>query len=421
MKAPAAAAQRREAGAVMIFTLLILVVGAMVLAGIGQRLATQSLSTGDDFEAANRRIFLANSRALARQYVLSRMFFGEVEGATYSHATWGSFTIEEPNAGNFWLTLSTTDPVNVNPFNLFERGGFYRVQIFADLGNGVGTDTTRWTYTVRTRSPVAAGYSLVMQRPGQLPSSGVTYANNPYINLLGTPFFARFLGLPVVPVSSVTNTTVDPTGYEGYLDVPMGTTQDIFPWAASDLVVTPLVETNPAAGVRVTLNLTNEAIANPLVAKADSVTISSPMFYAGANRTVRQIRMTGTTDPNLRPLRIEIDSTCTDVDVIELDGQNVRSVYVNRVNATMTTTPLFVILTDATDWRIAMTMERTPVTLTAPGLVTIRGGIRTDSIVEVDSTALTVLPDTDPGSLDAIGDRMMWLEDNLWLNPGAAP
>lgn len=422
MKPSARPSPRDVRGSVLIFVVLLLMVGALVLGGVAQRAATQNLSSAVELELAERRVMLRNSRALARQFVLQSMFYGSmpfppgeaggVFTAGFTNAAIGGFGITNNNASiDFWQTVTEAgSAANVNPFSPMERGGFYRVILPAGLWNGLGT--VGWNYLVRTRSPIAAGYSLILQRPAERPSSAITFENSPYIDLIDAPAWVGFPGMPVIPVSSVTNTSVDSTGYTGFLDVPLTIAgADGLP---EDEVVTwePIPHEEGITGWRCVIDLGAGGGATPAAFEYEVVADRLPP--PGATNTnlvtvpVVSVRLLGTESADLPPLQLRM-TDCPDVSELELVGANNRSLYINR---RADHTELMVVMTHATEWRMGITMQGAPILLLAPGLVEFVGGVRTDTAVAVDSAALVVTPDADPRSLDVIGDRLMWLEDS---------
>jgi hypothetical protein len=151
--------------------------GVFVLAAVLQLAATQGIAGDADWDALDRRVLLLNSRAMAKQHLMFRLF--RVPQATddwpvvFANAL-GGFSIDpgESPSGNYWGEVTTTNTnvvLNINPFNLMERGGFYREVFEADLVDGTGR-STEWSFALRTRSPVTAGYSVTQHRPGNTPS-----------------------------------------------------------------------------------------------------------------------------------------------------------------------------------------------------------------------------------------------------------
>lgn len=422
MKPIAQASSRDVRGSVLIFVVLILMVGALVLGGVAQRAATQNLSSAVELDLAERRVLLRNSRALARQFVQQSMFYGfmpfppgeagSVFTAGFTNAAIGGFSITNNDASiDFWQTVSEAGTAaNVNPFSPMERGGFYRVILPAGLWNGLGT--VGWNYLVRTRSPIAAGYSLVLQRPAVRPSSAITFENNPYIDFIDAPAWVGFPGMPVVPVSSVTNTNVDSTGYTGFLDVPLTIAgadglpeEGIVRWEA-------VPNEESITGWLCEIDLRVDTGDRP--SAYEYSVVSERLPPPGATNTnlvtvpVVSVRLIGTESADLSPLQLRM-TDCPDVSELQLIGGNNRSLYINR-QADLT--DLMVVMNEAPRWRMGITMQGAPILLLAPGLVEFIGGVRTDTAVAVDSAALVVTPDADPGSLDVIGDRLMWLEDS---------
>jgi hypothetical protein len=157
----------------MVFAVLLLSAGVFVLAAVLQLAATQGISGEAEWQALERRVILGNSRSMAREYMLSRIFRGSVPAGTNSTTvsfsnSEGGFLISPSGSErtNYWAALSTTSAgvvLNINPFNLMERGGFYRETFVADLLDGnpnTQNGVTKWSFALRTRSPVAAGYSF---------------------------------------------------------------------------------------------------------------------------------------------------------------------------------------------------------------------------------------------------------------------
>lgn len=119
--------------AVLVFAVLLLAAGVFVLTGIAQLSATQALIGQDEWAAMQRRVQLENSRSLARQFMLARMFRGVVStNISYTNASLGSFTLSPTSSSgtaDYWTTPSSADTninLKINPFTLMERGGFYR-------------------------------------------------------------------------------------------------------------------------------------------------------------------------------------------------------------------------------------------------------------------------------------------------------
>lgn len=409
MKTPATTHPR--AGAVLVFALLLLVVGALVLGGVAQMTATQSIAGQTEWTAAQRRINLENSRSMARQYLLERMFFNTPPAGVTNTNPFGGFVLTDRSAaGSFWLTRSETNTnalLNISPFNVMERGGFYRVWIPGSVSDG--TTNYGWNFQVRTRSPIAAGYTFVRQRPST--ASVGTYGTVPYIDMFNSDRFFGFSGLPRPPVSSVINTNVDSTGYIGFLSAPVG---------ASDAGVFTNVtfttnNTNSTLGQAV-LELTNSdtastnaVLAYVLATNSTTGLYTNPYTFAVlTNLPIRSVVLQGAPlgGPD-KPVHVIVG---TNIATLILSNANQRRVYFNMTNDSVVIPTLRIVATNVS-WDLGMTVKDVIVNFATTGL-SIRGGLRVNQNVTTTGTAPTLTSENDPGGLDVIGDRMMWLEDN---------
>jgi hypothetical protein len=418
----------RSEGAVLVFALLILVTAALVIGGLAQLAATQSLVGGREWEEAQQRVTLANSRAMARQFLLQSIFSNNVATGPLTNPPNVNFAgyinggfrmtntvsiITEPaNNFDFWsayLTTSSVTGLNINPFNLLERGGFYPATIRAELSDGTtNANWTAWTFQVRTRNPIAAGYSFVRHSPlasfnRPTVSADMLFSNPPGVS----PNFAGFYtNLPAMPLSSVTNTLTDSNGYSGFFDVPTRQLSTAFPAA------NVIYESNSATTATAVVSLTNitTSPAQPLLLQVPATTDST---------NITRIRLIGEPDSTRTDpaVLIVIAAANTNAATLELSGAtNHRRVYFVR----RSTAETFAIeSTDGNNWRLAMSISLgglyPAVTLPSRQFVQgIRGGIRTSAAVSVGVLASpnwNLLSETNPGSLDFIGDQMMWLED----------
>ncbi len=410
-----------KTGSVMVFAVLLMTAGVFVLAAVLQLAATQGLSGDAEWDAVQRRVTLGNSRAMAREYMHSRIFRGTVPAntnaasVTFSNAS-GGFSIA-PAGGvqaSYWTALSTTNTdvvLNINPFNLMERGGFYRELFAAQLLQGA--DDIEWSFAVRTRSPVAAGYSFVQQRPAN--NDVASLAVPPYIDMSAASGeqFIGFYGLPRMPVASVTNTmtrvTGDTNGYQGFLDVQPGA-------SAYGLFTNATYELRPGLTnqAQVVLNL---GAADPNIDTAvlrydegtDTVTITNGTnVYSGVPVTTMVLQ--GSDVYNQKPLHIVVPPARTNLSRLLLSSNNIRRVYFNRIKDADDGLDLTVNAQGASSWRLGLTLTQTRLAFRLLG-VTVTGGLRSDSVVYYPSGFVNILPEVDPGGLDFIADRMMWLED----------
>lgn len=417
------ARSRNSSGAVLVFAVLLLAAGAFVLAGIAQLSATQALIGQNEWDALDRRIMLENSRSMARQFMLARMFNGVVNtNIGYTNAALGGFSLTPAtdNTGNdYWTTLSTTNTnvnLKINPFTLMERGGFYRVVVPGTIYDG--TNSVQWNFQVRTRSPITAGYPVVQHRPASQNIEEIVAP--PYIDMNKAEKVEGFHEMARMMLSSVTNTnSSETTGYVGYLDVPIG--------VASAGLYTNQLTMRPNADFSELSAVLKLSAADPqdlnqvlrYVFDLDRADYSTN-GYNYTNRPVTSLVLQGTETGaetyGLKPLQIIISSERTNLRTLFLEGRNPlvtgRPVYVNHERAddgsiTITNT-LNVVATNASGkWRIGITASRCNVSFNTAG-IDIVGGVRTDSAISGNPS---LEQDLEPGGLDYIADRMMWLED----------
>ncbi len=400
----------------MIFAVLLMTAGVFVLAAVVQLAATQGISGDEEWAALARRVTLGNSRSMAREYMLSRIFRGPVpanEGASEvsMNNALGGFTIR-PTSGeqtNYWAALSTTNTdvvLNINPFNLMERGGFYREVFEAQLSQGA--DTVDWSFALRTRSPVAAGYSFVQHRPAD--NDLASLAMPPYIDMNeGSSQFYGFDGLPRMPMSSVTNTmtrvTGDTNGYQGYLDVPGGAA---VPGMFTNVTFAP----RGVGQVQVELDLDADDpnVANPVLRY--DVPSSGAYVTNGVTNTgrVTQIVMKGSSSEVRKPLHVVVLPSNTNASILTLSNNNSRRVYFYRASDLNNRVVFDVSSAEASSWRLGLTMSQCDVQFQI-GNLEITGGLRTDGDIIFQGGSANFVPEPDPAGLDFIADRMMWLED----------
>ena len=407
--------------------------GVFVLAAVLQLAATQGLSGEEEWAAVQRRVTLGNSRSMGREYMLERVFRGPVPAdPTASSAVFtnilGGFSIQPAESArtNYWAAVSTTNTEGtllINPFNLMERGGFYRERFDAKLQEGDSTPAN-WSFALRTRSPVAAGYSFAQQRPAN--NDLASLATPPYVDMTGTnEQFFGFYGLPRVPMSSVTNVMTrgsgDVNGYQGYLDVPPGASvYGIFP--SNGIQAWPLPGNPPTMEIRVDLSVADPNVLNSVLrydvppqaapdTNADGV-IEDLDGNPGPDPPlpVYQIRLLGAEDELRRPLHIVADTNQTALNLLTLSGDNVRRVYFYRAKSSNNGVKFDVNSIDAGSWRLGITMSQCNIQFDI-GNVEITGGLRTDGDITFQGGSANFVPEADPGGLDFIADRMMWLED----------
>lgn len=403
-----------RSGAVLVFALLLLVVGALVLGGVAQMTATQSVAGETEWTAAKRRITIENSRAMARQYLLSHMFtFDNGSPAISVSDAYGGFELTAQNVGNFWATASVTaanSMLNINPFNMMERGGFYRVWIPGTLSDGTA-NPVGWNFQVRTRSPLAAGYTFVKHRPSPAPAG--LYATPPYMDMDTPGAFVGFEGLPRLPVSSVTSTDPlgDTTGFQGYLNVPPGASQAEVFTNVSFVLSTDSSSLQAELELDVTVTDPGEVLRYDAPSSANYTNGSGVVMSLPVEALVLKGTMNGDYD---FPVHVVVDTSTTGISTLVLSNDNNRRVYVNLQRAANDGSVFRVVAENASEWRLGMTASKQDVRFETDG-VAIQGGLRTDGNVTFLNAPPFFTAETDPSGLDVIADRMMWLEDNRAL------
>ena len=419
MKTP----RQSPAGAVLIFALLVLVVGASILGGIAQLAVTQSVAGRSEWESAARRIQLENSRAMARQYIMSQMWrgFGQLPTATLDNSTTGglggfSITNVDPPFG-YWLSLEQDATKRANPFNLFERGGFQSAWGAGSLSAGGGQ--VPWGFQVRTRSPITAGFAFVNQRPATN-----VWAPLQRINMEEDDYAVGFANLPRMPVSSVTNTnTGDTNGFLGFLllpkaeaafgdllDPPTGVTTNAVEGSDPLAPDVPDVEIEIDLGTFGYYAVEDDSHFYEVPMAADVVTVDDGVSITNYNRPVTDLLLVGTEATGNLPLQIVIPANNTNLSTVTLSGGNSRIVYLYRQG---TASPELRIATTGGNntFRIGMTLD-CAADLDITGGLTVRGGFRTGSSLTQSTGDFTMVAELNPTwKYDAIADRMMWLED----------
>ena len=414
---------RREPAAVLVFAVLLLAAGVFVLAGIAQLAATQAVIGQNEWESLGRRVRLENSRAMARQFVLQRMFSTTITNVAFTNASgFGGFALSETTVtnGDYWTTLSTTNTnvnLKINPFTLMERGGFYRVVIPGTITDGV--KDIPWNFQVRTRSPITAGYPVVQHKPAS--NSVLALAGtSPYIDMNEPEQIVGFHEMARMRISSVTNTNVifgsnqDTNGYVGFFDVPIGiAAYGMFTNAVPQPLGAGLTQLQMVLDLgSADPNDLNQVLQYVVPTTSDYTDTNTMTTYTGL--PVRAVKLIGSQVYGLKPLQVVVPVTQTNLQTLYLSGQNTdanrirRPIYFNFQRSEASGGTLNVVATNATGrWCIGISATHGNISFNTTGIVVV-GGVRTDGTV---SGSPVLAREMDPGGLDYIADRMMWLED----------
>lgn len=202
----------------MVFSLVIILGGALVLAGWAQMMATRATDTTMSVEAQKSRIAMANGRALARQYVLNHLpFANSFVGTNYSLANgWGGFVLQVP-PDNPW---TTTNLASGNPFNPISGDAFV-VSTPCSIINDDETNT--WTFLLRGLNPLLAGYPLVIHNPASATAANLAWVPAATARISWNDEI-RFSHAPDIPFTSGSKDAGPGTnGYIGYFASPIST------------------------------------------------------------------------------------------------------------------------------------------------------------------------------------------------------
>jgi len=393
MKSPLHPARRVE-GMVIVFALLVVLVGTIVLAAWVQLLATRALAAESALAAQQRRIAIGNGRALARQFVLEQAPSGALSVTNASAAIsggWGGFTIAGMPSG-FW---SQTNIVAGNPYS--PMGGLSFVRDFTGTITSGGAPEP-WTFRVRSRSPFAAVFPLVIHNNAQTNTLNSEVRRINWTNLSG------ITNVPRVPMTWGVNAA---NSYAGFFS---GTLQTNVTGVAT---TTNFVGYTNATATNIELTISSPI--NPTLVRFVATNVASSFARRFTNNTgapvytnnahvITALRIVGSTGTNL--LQVIVPESNTSFTRITLEGTNSRPTMIYRIGSSL-------ILTNTTanaQWRACVTLSNAPLTVNALNTLTI-AGIRTDSGVSVTGT-LNFNAEINAGLVDFYSERIMWLEDN---------
>lgn len=425
-------------GTILIFSLVVILGGAIVLAAWAQMLATRAIYTTMTQERQKQRIAIGNGRSLARQYVLTQMpSSASFLGTNYALANgWGGFDIQVPPV-NPWTNTNISQG---NPFNPFSDVSFVAATP-GHISNAV--ESIGWTFLLRSRSPLLTGYPVTIHNPGST-SSASGWATNTYkiywSNALG------FSNAPVIPFTSGTNLAGAGTnGYIGYFASPLNTnayaavtgityTNGSGGTATSSNIVTngsKITYTTNYNGGNLTIMLTNTAQNNSIMRYDAPTFITNRVFITNtsglktyittySNFIVTNLTILGSTVSNV--LYVTLPSTNANPTTLTLSGtNNTRNVYVARSgqNLTLKTATY----TNNYTWWLGMSIHG-DLTITGPTStksLTLQGGIRSDGNVtmsqggsanlHVVTNSVPAINGTNAANIELVPDRILWLED----------
>lgn len=432
-------------GTIMVFSLFLILGGTLVLAGWAQMLATRATYTTLTEEGQKRRIAMANGRALARQYVLNQMpAAGSFLGTNYSLADgWGGFDIQVPPV-NPWT--NTNFSVG-NPFNPISDSSFVAATP-GHVSNSAETNT--WTFLIRSRSPVLAGFPAVFHNPT------LTSDTNQFTNVTTYKiYWTNLVGLPNSPdipfTSGVAASGPGTNAYVGYFASPLNTSSGYIEVTAQTnaLSITnyntngaTFVSTNAGPNTNTTitnytggsltvvLNSTNTSanavlryqVANSMTNVYSTTNVSGTKTYIRrySNGLVTNLTLVGSTATNT--LHLIADTSTTNLTALTLRGtNNTRRVYFYRNSSQDLTLKTETRSTNYTWWMgVTAVNTNADLIITAPtntSRLTLTGGIRTDRTITVNgmlniiSNNVPPISGTNTANIETIADRILWLEE----------
>jgi hypothetical protein len=430
-----------QASAILMALLLIAMAGVLT-AGALSVLMARSGMVEQMTTASQRRLALENSKALAQEFMLQRVMTSSA-GSTFE------YSLSPPSLGGITMSAWSSPPMQstakVDDVNHFDpgNGDGYKMDVTATVSDGESNFERK--YIVKSRSPVLAGTLLTLQAPasGSISTSAVDVDGD------------AFVWQPVVAM------TFTPDSYS-VPDTAAATTVTFQNSAGSTLMAPnlalPRQITNPRSGLQAPYIYSgefdairnNNAAANSSYAKvipgAPIVNGSTPdsdgsdgiicngtgtvtitlatlelgnVFIEDVGTLVLEGQATAYNSAAdiMSAILIVVDQTGagTLLNTITLNNHNSRRVAVAVKSTPSTTTSTLVqFVTGTANWRLLLELENTPIRVTSPGIATIRGGIRSDRAVNLDTSSITgglrLTLDSDPKYLERLATRTAWIE-----------
>lgn len=416
--------RNNQAGSVLIYALIVLAIGALVLTGWVQLLATRAIATTETSKAMKGRLIMENSRLLASQYILQNILTETYAGPGFHMAAGGSWA-------EFYLTgTSTGAPLGVTSdsdhLNVFSPGGAsgYGLNISARLFDGT-VNLVPWDFQTRSISPIFAhdlltvpsvvssdwdvdGNTVVWDPVSQ---GDFDFVSNTYQIPTVTPPVKNKAELPIMmsnfaypPVTS--GGALGATAYGGFLSV----IQPLLDKEGPPPAFTPPVLPDPPDPADHQGVFSNGAGKVTIELKK----IDRPIIYL--NNDVSTLVVEGhdlTSDPTEKPGLLIIyvqNGGSQDLTKIQLQGRNDRRVY---LAVKKSTSSAIGIINDppGDHWRLVGVFENVPLTWNLMDDLDLIGGLRSDAEVSVVmGGTVRVFPEPAPGLLAEHAYRMAWLE-----------
>lgn len=459
--------RNNQAGSVLIYALIVLAIGALVLTGWVQLLATRAIATTETSKAMKGRLIMENSRLLASQYILQNVLTETYAGPGFHMAAGGSWA-------EFYLTgTSTGAPLGVTSdsdhLNVFSPGGAsgYGLNISARLFDGT-VNLVPWDFQTRSISPIFAHDLLTVQSVvssdwdvdgntvvwDPVSQGDFDFVSNTYQIPTVSPPVKNKAELPVLMSNfAFPPVTSGGAGYGGFLsvihpaDVTRGLlykagwrpTGDTTPAPAHIAVYSdddPGTEPNPHVNLVMTGTAPDPSYLGVSSDGSGTVTIdlsesNSQLIYItnDVSTLILQGQLLNTADyaigatddkadgvevdprAGLLIVYVQDDGTARNLTSIQLQGQNNRRVYLAVKKSNVPQSGItFTTNTPGARWRLAGVFENVPLTWSLVGDLQLIGGLRSDASVEVTGGTVSVFRETDPRLLARHAARLAWLE-----------
>lgn len=422
-------------GGVLIYALVIVALVSLLLTGWIELMIVRGNQVGEMEKSIQRRLALANSTALFRQYLISQVLPG-TSGAALGPVTlggdWGGLSVVSSWTGSPFA--SSAPVLQINPFNPGGGGGF-QTRISAVLQSG-----GLWSAAeglVQTRSPVAGGQLMAIQAPTLNPSATLDVRGG-LLSLRGSllwrpsaPHFYNFAttwfatpenGLAQTPLPDGTSDPIPPsnlpwpaiftTDYLGSLNVLDNPSRPYNSWASAMLNLSPLFLDGAIASEHGTPDADDNypitSDGNGKVAIALEQNTHREFIITNA----ATVELTGNLSAPTTPLRILISEGASPVHTINrvtFLGTNLRPVLLGlKTLASPTVLVQFPSAPSAVN-QLWLTAENTPLVLTSGAGGVWLGGLRTDRAVQAIAADLTLQLPADLAA-EALLDRHGWVE-----------
>lgn len=422
--------------------LLLIAVAGVLTAGAVSVLMARSGMVEQMSAASQRRIALENSKALAQEFILERVMRAPSGGpfeCNLSPASLGGITMPAWGAAPL-QTVGPLDDVNIfDPGN----GGGYKMETTATVRDGESSFERK--YIVRSRSPVLAGNLLTLQTPASgfisvsaldvdgsafvwAPSGAMTFTPDSYSkpgssatvsfqNSAGTTLMPANLAIPQQIANPRMGLGVSSAIYAGQFDAINNNT------AAAN---SSYAKVTSGAYTLVDGDDPDNDNVDGITCDGDGVvtitlaTIELGNVYIPGNVSTLildgQTTLNDTAADAMSSILIVVDqsASATRLDHVTLNNHNSRRFALAVKSAPGASNLPMQFTTGAANWRLLLELENTPILVTSTGIATIRGGIRTDRSVNLDSSAITgglkLTLDSDPKYLERLATRTAWIE-----------